>query len=192
MDNSSFAVDVAKTLQNDDSIKYLKDWKLFGSQTIEIENKSIFTSRFVSSYAFSSTNEFLNFLSHSKFENIIIEEPFNVDHTDYSTFNHGLPILYFNLKAVINFAKKIIFHLLLGAYGDNPAASGRCINTRLLISKKMLDEKNLNGLLDNFSHIGTNIELNCSETLLDIYDELVNSLDWKSIAKFKRINPNLE
>ena len=42
-----------------------------------------------------------------RFDNIIIEEPFNVDHTDYNTFNHGLPILYFNLKAVINFVKEI-------------------------------------------------------------------------------------
>ena len=190
VDNSSFAIDVAKTLQNDDSIKYVTDWKLCGSDTIKIENKSIFTSRFVSSYAFSSTNEFLNFLALNKFENIIIEEPFNVDHADLNTFNHGLPILYFNLKAVIKFARENKFSIsLLGAYGDNPASSGRCVNTRLLISKNMPDEKKLNVLLSNFSHSGTTIELNCSETLLERYNKLVKSLNWKSIDDYKRVNP---
>ena len=168
LDNSSFAIDVAKTLQNDVEIQYLENWKLFKPQTIKKGNKSTFTSRFVSSYAFSNTSEFLNFLALSQFDNIIIEEPFNTNDTDYKTFNHGLPILYLNFKSVVEFAKKNKFSIsLLGAYGDNPASSGRCMNTRLLLSKNMLDMKNLNGLLDNFSAIGTNIELNCSETLLE-------------------------
>ncbi len=188
IDNSDFMKDCTKVLHNDfiEKIKIIKNYNEYN----KIEKNNIFTSRFVSSYAFKNTEEFIKFLRHGNFELLIFEEAFGIDGFDINTENHGQTITYFSLNKLISFANLDGYKLIiLGIYPDNPALSGRCLVIRIMMIKEKLNF-NLDSLINeiriNFPSIKDEIIIN---NLIDEVKNITKNINWKIIDKYKLIEP---
>ena len=186
IDNSSFAVEVAKILQGEtDDINFFKDHRDY-SINQEVK-RSIFTSRFVSSYAFTSTAEFIAFLTKHNFDAMVLDEPFNAGRSDLKTYNHGLPICYFQLDELNHFAISNGYQIeVIDWYPDNPARSGRCLNMKLAIQRKGTP---------SVAHVSRDLSLDHNYKLLVsnfTTEDLLHQITadrWRQVDQFKFQNP---
>jgi|TARA_R110000803_G_scaffold210119_1_gene281105 hypothetical protein len=189
IDNSPFAVEVAKTLHGESKeIAYFDDWRKF--QRFDASQTAIFTSRFVSSYAFENSDDFVLFLKKHQFELVVLEEPFNACNGELLTFNHGLPICYFDMKKVSAFALANDYEIeIVDWYPDNPAKSGRCLNTKMVLRKKATNQ------VDDFSAVSADLMLSHAHT--EVSDDFsvallldqISPARWREVDRYKFANP---
>ena len=81
--------------------------------------------------------------------------------------------------------------LIIDSYPDNPAKSGRCLNTKFLLCSENLEWQN-SSLIDDISESGMKITshlISSYDDLADIVSSMATTEEWKKVDKYKFENP---
>lgn len=145
--------------------------------------KSLFISRYVSSYVFDQAKSFADHLKTYSFG--FITEPFYSKNQDYVTYNHGLKNTYFD------FAK---FYLTLSAshnlyvtsaFVDCPAGTDFCVVPNIIFIKK---NKCPSELIENLKKFGLETKLLESD-FVSSFLKHTSKEELKNIKIYKQKNP---
>lgn len=183
IDNSSFSNKVAQKLHADiKNMEIVEDY-----QDIKKASFSILYSRFVASYVFKSSNQFVDYVDQY-FDALVVEDAFSTTQDDIATYNHGQPETFFSFtKYTQDLHKKGFQVYVMHAYPDFPAGTHPCyVIKHCAVKKNVPIEKVREDLLK----IGIDLELKpIDEGYIASLNRKYTKTDWEIVKKSKRVSP---
>jgi len=184
IDNSRFMHDTTRVLHGAGAVELLEDYRALAKS----DSLSIFLSRFVTSYVFSSSLEFADYVAE-RFQVALVEDAYSTTDQDVAVFNHGQAEIFFSVSTTMGRLEQADFEIyVLDSYPEYPAGSAPCHVIRYLAAKRgLVTERAKERLVPlGIDFVDKPVS---ARTLLQQLNASVTPQRWRAVKQAKRESP---